>query len=58
MIQACSKCHSNFDNLKEQSSCPHKAFPKSCSKHNRFNCGNPECNSSRGELIEIKRKEA
>lgn len=43
MKRACSKCHILYEETKQQSDCPHSCFPKMC-KHDRYNCGNIECN--------------
>jgi hypothetical protein len=39
----CGKCHSTYNPETNSLTCPHSPFPKKCSNHSRFNCGNPEC---------------
>lgn len=55
MIQVCASCQSQFDNLKQQSLCPHREFPKMCRLHERFHCGNFECNKA--DITVLRRKE-
>lgn len=54
MLQSCKNCHSQFDNLKERSDCPHLEFPKVCKRHNRFNCDNLEC--KRGDILNFSKE--
>jgi len=55
MLQACRNCHSQFDNTKQRSNCPHKDFPKLCIEHDRYNCGMPKC--EREGLIKLRKDE-
>lgn len=55
MIQACNKCHRNYDNEKQRSDCPHLEFPKMCNIHQRYNCGSHQC--TRGTLLEMNKRE-
>jgi len=45
-------CNKTYDFDKNSSWCPHDGFPRAafCKKHNRNNCGHPECQS---KLIEM-----
>lgn len=52
---ACRGCQQQINIIKFSIVCPHREYPKMCRKHNRFHCGNRECQTN---LVDISRKEA
>lgn len=55
---SCRECGEIFNPDTEPMMCPHEEFPKKCKKHNRFHCGNSECqNQNEITLLSNRREE-
>lgn len=56
---SCRTCGEIFNPDLEPMMCPHNLFPQKCKKHNRFHCGNLECNKGTQvfHLVSNRKKE-
>lgn len=53
-IIACRNCQQQINIMKFSTTCPHREHPKQCRLHNRYLCGNLECNST---ILRLEKRE-